>query len=357
MPAGFSFIIPIHNAEDYLDACLDSIKDDALSLSAENYVQVILVENGSTDNTAARADRWIRNNSVEKRIDISLVYSEKGVSCARNKGIELSKGSHLIFVDSDDMWIKGSLAQISKDIEEKGADLYVYGFAKGRRDQSVPDCKNIVHKPSFKRLAGDAETLEQCKAWLISRPTYRMQAWGKVFDSAIVKSKALKYTETLTYSEDSEFVLRYLQECGTVYISDKAVYRYIINPDSAMCRRSKETGARRLNSYVASMVASREVMRGQSGEAMAAFWEYVLSHLNIILVHDVFDCLGALSWRERNRLLRELVEMKIFAEALENISYRRCLTYSLLPELCIKCRLYVLCGVLSCGKSYLNHVS
>ena len=104
----YSFIIPAHNAERVIERCITSIEQD-IELSAFN-CEVIIVENGSEDNTSTVIEQ------LKSRYDnIIAAVSEKGVSKARNKGIDLSSGNRIIFVDADDIWEDGSLRIINND--------------------------------------------------------------------------------------------------------------------------------------------------------------------------------------------------------------------------------------------------
>ena len=88
-----SIIIPIYNVEKYLEKCLDSI----LNQTYKN-LEIILIDDGSTDNSPN-----ICNSYCEKDKRIKIIHkNNEGVSSARNKGIELSKGKYIVFIDSDD---------------------------------------------------------------------------------------------------------------------------------------------------------------------------------------------------------------------------------------------------------------
>lgn len=88
-----TIIVPIYNTENYLSECIDSI----LNQSYKN-IELILINDGSTDNSGFICDEYSRRN---KRIKI--IHTEnKGVSHARNIGLSIAKGEYITFVDSDD---------------------------------------------------------------------------------------------------------------------------------------------------------------------------------------------------------------------------------------------------------------
>ena len=87
-----SIIIPVYNAEDYLDRCISSI----LAQDFDSF-EVILVDDGSTDSSPLTCDRY---SSTDARFR-TIHKPNGGVSSARNAGIDLAKGEYLMFVDSE----------------------------------------------------------------------------------------------------------------------------------------------------------------------------------------------------------------------------------------------------------------
>ena len=88
-----SIIIPIYNSEKYLKKCIDSILEQKY-----NNLEIILINDGSTDNSGKICDRLAIE---DKRIKVIHKLNE-GVSIARNKGLEMAKGEYIFFIDSDD---------------------------------------------------------------------------------------------------------------------------------------------------------------------------------------------------------------------------------------------------------------
>jgi glycosyltransferase involved in cell wall biosynthesis len=91
-----SFIIPVYNAAPYLEQCVDSIIKQSY-----NDLEIILVDDGSTDGSSVICDNFAKKDN---RIKV-LHKSNGGQSDARNKGVSIATGEYIIFVDSDDFWI------------------------------------------------------------------------------------------------------------------------------------------------------------------------------------------------------------------------------------------------------------
>lgn len=118
-----SVIVPVHNTADYLRKCVDSIRNQTLKS-----IEIILVENLSTDQSADICDEYAR---IDKRVKV-LHLSEAGLSIARNEGLKVASAPYVGFIDSDD-YIEPTMYQEMLDaIELYQADFsycnYVLDF-------------------------------------------------------------------------------------------------------------------------------------------------------------------------------------------------------------------------------------
>ena len=115
-----SIIIPIYNSEKYLKKCIDSILEQKY-----NNLEIILINDGSTDNSGKICDRLAIE---DKRIKVIHKLNE-GVSIARNKGLEMAKGEYIFFIDSDDYIDENTLSvnvnRLRKKLKEIGLDDFI----------------------------------------------------------------------------------------------------------------------------------------------------------------------------------------------------------------------------------------
>lgn len=113
-----SIVIPVYNVEKYLDECLGSI--------IKNYhtnVEVILVDDGSTDKSGSLCDKYDKKYEF-----ISVIHKKNGgLSSARNVGIEKAKGKYIWFVDSDDYISNDSISNILEEAKKDG-DLIIGNY-------------------------------------------------------------------------------------------------------------------------------------------------------------------------------------------------------------------------------------
>jgi glycosyltransferase involved in cell wall biosynthesis len=131
-----SVIVPCYNLGRYLQKCLDSIFN-------QNYndFELLIVNDGSTDDSGSYIEDYIRNNKKQNSIKY-IVQDNKGLSGARNTGIVNSKGKYLTFLDPDDKWTKNSLRTRLTEFENDSSIGIVYTDTYLERD-------NILLKDTY----------------------------------------------------------------------------------------------------------------------------------------------------------------------------------------------------------------
>ena len=209
-----SIIIPVYNAEDYLDRCIQSI----LSQNFGSY-EVILVDDGSTDSSSLICDRYSATDSRFRTIH----KANGGVSSARNVGIDLAKGEYLMFVDSDDALLPDALKALTDGLE--GEDMVLGGYVAYM--DLVP--KKEMNPRAAQTFAG--ENMNGFFNRYIRRNCEMLDApWAKLFRRKAVGR--LRFNERLSYAEDKLFVFTFLSSCGSVRTCPEMVYAYHLRSGS-----------------------------------------------------------------------------------------------------------------------------
>lgn len=109
-----SVIVPIYNVEKYIDKCLKSIVNQTYK-----NLEILLINDGSTDNSGSICDKW---TEFDSRIKV-LHCENKGVSTARNRGINIATGKFIAFCDPDDTLDNNFYEQLYKNIIKNNADV------------------------------------------------------------------------------------------------------------------------------------------------------------------------------------------------------------------------------------------
>ena len=218
----FSFIIPAYNAERTIERCIESIMSDVEQYG--NECEILVVDNESTDNS-----NQLILEFTKKYPYISLHECSKGVSRARNTGIKAAKGEKIIFVDSDDLWVPGSLEAIDKILIANDTQLIQFAYYK---NDSL-----IKHNIETDKVVTQ-NYYDKYRAWMIAEPTVRMQVWAKAFDRQVMLKNNIYFNEDLSYSEDGDFVFRYMQNAKNMIVVNLPIYRYCQDYGSTMRQHS-----------------------------------------------------------------------------------------------------------------------
>ena len=123
-----SVIIPIYDVEDYLSECVDSVIHQA-----DLCLEVILVNDGSTDRSGIIADEYARRDNR-----IKVIHQENGeASAARNAGLNVARGEYIAFIDSDDCLKENSLSKLYHEATKFQADVLMGQVEFGHSDGSM----------------------------------------------------------------------------------------------------------------------------------------------------------------------------------------------------------------------------
>lgn len=187
-----SVIVTVYLAEKYLDKCINSILNQTLT-----DIELILVNDGSPDNSGEICDRFARKDQRVKVIH----QSNQGNSAARNNGTALAKGDFITYVDCDD-WIELNTCEVAyREALEGHLDLVFWSSIKEYEDQSVLSAGPFGHERVFqdeeaidlhRRLTGPIKS-ELGKPHLIDS---FISVWGKLYRSELIKENQISFVDT-----------------------------------------------------------------------------------------------------------------------------------------------------------------
>ena len=218
-----SVIVPVYNMEEYLERCVDSIIHQT-----ESNIEIILVNNGSTDRSGAICDKYSINDDRVKVIH----QPNNGVSAARNSGIKVAKGDYIGFVDADD-WIE--------------PDMYESLFEGAvRTDADVVMCDATT---VYNNGNTQADTITQLSGnTILSKsdflPSLLLEmagsAWRCIYSKRIYNDKLRKFPLAfplgVKFSEDRIFNLYAFGYANRVYYIKQSFYNRYMNLSSAVHR-------------------------------------------------------------------------------------------------------------------------
>ena len=219
MSKTFSIIVPIYKVEDYIGATVQSLVEQTFT-----DFDLIIVDDGSPDRSAQIAEAILHISAV----DYQIIHTEnRGVSAARNTGLDAAKGDYVIMVDGDDTLAPDFLATYKKMMDDyPGADVYSTSF-------TIKQENEVIEQPSM----GKDITLLSAKEALIAfhhrNPRFLLPTL--LLSNEFVKRNHLQFDEQVRYSEDVQFIWRILvYNTKEVVHSVYSGYKYILHPGSTM---------------------------------------------------------------------------------------------------------------------------
>ena len=135
-----SVIIAAYNIENYIDKCIQSILDQTLI-----DIEVIVVNDGSTDNTL---NRIIKYKDLDTRV-VVINKENGGVQSARNEGLKIARGKSILFVDGDDWLERDALENLYNELENNKLDIVCYGyyqFIEGKEKIEFKNEHNVIYQ-------------------------------------------------------------------------------------------------------------------------------------------------------------------------------------------------------------------
>ena len=209
-----SVIVPVYNVEKVLYHCIDSILNQIF-----NDFELILVDDGSTDNSGRICDEYAGKDTRAK-----VIHKQNGgVSRARNAGIEAAKGEYICFVDSDD-FLESSYLEELIETKKKYPDFdnVWCGF------QTVEDYyKNNKKAYDVERdndyfFSDLSSIMDLFEKWFVQMP------WNKLYKTKTIVENSIVFPPEISLGEDYIFNLRYL-DCtnGKIVVINKPLYDYL----------------------------------------------------------------------------------------------------------------------------------
>lgn len=204
-----SVIVPVYRVEEYLERCVKSI----LSQTYEN-LEVILVDDGSPDQCPAICDAC-----AEKDARVKVIHQEnKGLSGARNAGIDAASGEYLAFVDSDDYVSPHFIEELYQLLQDTGCAIGQcrFSYVKGDGLVEESDSAFCIYRGEslMEQLYGPEE-----------KATCFVVAWNKLYRAELFKETGIRYPEGRIH-EDEATTYRMFHEAKKLAFLDRALYGY-----------------------------------------------------------------------------------------------------------------------------------
>lgn len=228
-----SIIIPIYNCEEYLARCIESV----INQTYPN-LEIILVNDGSTDKSSVICDKYAKKDSRVKVIH----KANGGVSSARNLGLENSHGNFISFIDSDDSIDKNMYSEMKKMIEETNSDICFCNI-KYIRNGNIEEIK-LGDKEIFNR--------EEILKSFFDYNGVNLATWNKLFRTNVIKN--IRFREDISIREDALF-------CAEAFDNSKKICHFKKMPYNYYYREGSALNSKNLNKDITKLLANSEIIK------------------------------------------------------------------------------------------------
>ena len=213
-----SVIVPVYNVEDYLEECIESI----LGQTYKN-LEIILVDDGSTDNSSKICDTYEKKDNR-----IKVIHKENGgLSSARNNGLKHITGDYISFVDSDDFINKTMYEKLYMAIKQYDADVVKSNFANVK-DGKVVETKSTGESKLYNR---EEAMLNYMKTPYKYNKHFKVVVWDALYKRELFDG--IQFPEGLLY-EDGYVTPKVIFKSKRLVHLDESLYYYRINDKGIM---------------------------------------------------------------------------------------------------------------------------
>lgn len=219
-----SVIIPVYNSELYLKRCIESVLDQTL-----DSVEIVLVDDGSTDASPSICDEYARNHE-----NIVVIHKDNaGQGLARNDGLQVIRGRYFAFLDSDDYMDTHAYEAIVDRLDSAGADVCAFGYDKLDND-GTSRYKVKIRKAEYFGTDGIKKFMLHFFGDDARDDDLRgVSACMSAYKTSIMQEHKIQFpSERVVLSEDTIFNLEYCKYIGKAVTLDDNYYHYCIHEQS-----------------------------------------------------------------------------------------------------------------------------
>lgn len=225
----FSIIVPVYNVEKFLSQCVESL----VGQSYKN-IEIILVDDGSTDESKNICDEWTKRDS---RIIVCHKKNE-GLGMARNTGMQKANGDYICFVDSDDYIDEKLMEDLYTAVRLYNSDLYAYGYEKVSFEGKV--LSQYIPVSDFDYFEGQDVMEKFLPDLLCENPKAKqgnkgvlMSACCMAFSKKLIEKSNFQFvSERNIISEDVYSLMKLMPNVNCVKMLHKSYYKYRMNSQS-----------------------------------------------------------------------------------------------------------------------------
>ena len=206
-----SIIVPVYNAEKYIGKCIDSVIGQSYSKW-----ELLLVDDGSTDSSSEICKKYLSDNRIHY-----LFQKNRGVSAARNLGLQNTSGDYCLFLDSDDFLASSCLERCVVELETNLLDTLQFGF-----DKVALDGTKLSHFGVDTDVYNGKEYGKKCN--------FLINVCGIITKKTIIEKNTIYFDEHIRLAEDQLYIMSILANSERVKQISDGLYNYVQIPTSSI---------------------------------------------------------------------------------------------------------------------------
>ena len=235
-----SIVIPVYNCEEYIGECIDSVVEQTY-----DNIEIIVVNDGSKD----ESEKIIKNKKKKYRNILYYKQRNKGVSAARNLGINKAKGEYITFVDADDLVGKYLVERLVNQITCTHPECIIVSKPTQKINE-FEECALGYKKPVVKSISSDQALIKLLYPYGIDNGPC-----AKLYPTALLKKNL--FNIDLSIAEDLELNYRLIKSSKIIKVLNEKLYFYRPNPKSAM---NQEFNEKRLSGLTATDIIVKDAL-------------------------------------------------------------------------------------------------
>ncbi len=288
----FSVIIPVYNTQKTLRECVDSVL-----LQSHKNIELILVDDGSTDNSPRLCDELADSDNR-----IKVIHKRNGgLSSARNAGMNEISGDYFLFLDSDDYWIYNEfLSDLASVIEKADSDVAIFKYTSDKSlidsDKRNTESENKIN--SQEKAAAFRE--------LILSDRLQSSACNKAFRSSVFNNDSFRFVEGI-YSEDIDWIARVMIKAEKIAFLDRFAYYYRPN-ESSITHNIRYKNVNDLCNNIKKVVEFSEPIKDEG------YYEWYMNYCAYQFITFLYN---AATYKGEESISSEIAELKQYAYLLK----------------------------------------
>lgn len=298
-----SIIVPIYNSEKYMNKCIESILNQTLT-----EIEIILVNDGSTDNSGKIIDNYAKK---DKRIKV-IHQENSGPSVARNKGINIAKGKYIGFVDSDDYIESTMYEELYKNANNRNTEVAMCSY----NEKHLYNEAEYVIKANLD--SGSIYEKEDIKNNIIStfskNDNYGFYSlWNKIYLREWLLKSNLELDVNRDHGEDWWFNINVFSKLRSFVYIDKALYNYVHSNNNSLMVKYREN---QFDLFLDGRLKMKEIMPKEymDYDEFNKRFVYEFSAYIIRTFKEVEDS------KKRNLLIKNVLNNEEVKESCKNLS-------------------------------------